>query len=60
MTTHELAKMLLSQQNTIFKFGHFVSNCGDSWWEEIEHFEYTVGEEGFILREDYNGEEMND
>lgn len=53
MTTHELAKILLSQEDTIFKFGHFVSNSGDSWWEELEEFKYTFGEEGFILEEDY-------
>lgn len=55
LTTHQLAKILLSQEDTIFKFGHFVSNCGDTWWEEIEEFEYVFGEEGFLIEEKDNG-----
>ncbi len=51
MTTHELAKILLSQEDTTFKFGLIVHYRGDSWWEELEDFKYTFGEEGFILEE---------
>lgn len=54
LTTHQLAKILLSQEDTIFKFGHFISNCGCEWWEEINNFKYTFSEEGFIMEEDYD------
>jgi len=55
LTTHQLAKILLSKEDTTFKFGHFVSNCGDTWWEEIEEFKYVFGEEGFLIEEKDNG-----
>ena len=55
ITTHELANILLSQEDTIFKFGQFNYDCGCEWWEEIDNFKYTFSEEGFILEEINNG-----
>lgn len=54
LTTHQLAKILISQEDTIFKFGHFVSNCGEHWYSEIDNFKYTFSEKGFIMEEDYD------
>lgn len=51
LTTHQLAAILLSQEDTVFKFGHFVSNQGDSWYEEVYDFNYVFGEEGFVMEE---------
>ena len=53
ITTHQLAEILLSQEDTIFKFGQFKYNCGCEWWEEIDNFKYKFSEEGFIIEEDY-------
>lgn len=53
LTTHQLAKILLSQEDTIFKFSQFKYNCGCEWWEEIDNLKYTFSEEGFIMEEEY-------
>lgn len=52
MTTHELAELLLSKENMLLKLGKFVSNCGDTWWEEVEGIKVTFGEEGCIIEEE--------
>lgn len=55
MTTHELARLLLSEADQHFSFGHFVTNCGESWWERVEDIEVVFGEEGCVLEECFDG-----
>lgn len=54
LTTHELARRLLAHDEVPFKFKVIVSNCGDSWYEVVDDFTYSVCYKGFVMEEDFS------
>lgn len=51
MTTHELAELLLSNEDSIIKLGRWQYGCGCEYWETVEDIEVTFGEEYCLIEE---------